>query len=61
MRAARSSRLSRDRYRKQLRTLVETHNRLVAVLNHEAPSERQHRLPLDLARELAALESRWPT
>jgi hypothetical protein len=59
-RAGRSGPLSRDRYRKELRALVEEHNRLVAVLNHEAPSPRQHRRPLDAAAEMADLKDRWP-
>jgi hypothetical protein len=59
-RASRSSRLSRARYRDQLRALVDNHNRQVLVLNHEAPSARLHRRPLDLAHEMAELERRWP-
>jgi len=60
-RASRAGPLSRDRYRAQLRTLVTEVNRLVRILNHEAPSLRQHRVPLDLHRELEALEHRWPS
>jgi hypothetical protein len=59
-RARRAGPLSRDRYRTQLRALVEDVNRLVLVLNHEAPSPRQHRRPLDVDREMGALERRWP-
>lgn len=59
-RAGRAGPLSRDRYRSQLRSLVADVNRLVLVLNHEAPSTRQHRRPLDPERELADLEQRWP-
>jgi hypothetical protein len=59
-RASRSGPLSRGRYREQLRNLVKEVNRLVLVLNHEAPSDRQHRRPLDLEAEMAALEQRWP-
>jgi hypothetical protein len=58
--ATRSSVLSRDRYRAQLRDLVTDHNRLLLVLNHEAPTPQQHRRPLDLATELEGLERRWP-
>jgi len=59
-RATRACPLMRDRYRTQLRTLVADVNRLVFVLSHEAPTPRQHRRPLDLERELADLERRWP-
>jgi hypothetical protein len=59
-RAGRAGVLSRQRYRDQLRTLVHDHNRAVFVLNHEAPADRFHRRPLDLAAELAALEESWP-
>ena len=59
-RAGRAGPLSRERYRSQLRSLVADVNRLVLVLNHEAPSTRQHRRPLDPERELADLERRWP-
>lgn len=46
---------ARDRDR--LTTLVAEVNRLVMVLEHEAPTARQHRRRLDLAAELAALEA----
>jgi hypothetical protein len=59
VRASRAGPLSRPRYRDQLRELVREHNRAVFSLNHQAPSDRQHRQPLDLATELAALEARW--
>ena len=59
-RAQRAGVLFRDRYRAQLRRLVADMNRLVVVLNHEAPTMKQHRRPLDLERELAELERRWP-
>ncbi len=59
IRAQRSSVLSRQRYRDELRALVESHNRAVLVLNHEAPTIAQHRSPLDLERELGALERLW--
>ena len=60
-RASRAGPLSRDRYRAQLRTLVTEVNHLVRILNHETASLRQHRVPLDLHRELEALEHRWPS
>jgi hypothetical protein len=59
-RAGRAGPLMRERYRKQLRALVTDINRLVFVLNHEAPSPRQHRRPLDAEHELADLEARFP-
>ena len=59
VRASRAAPLSRPRYRDQLRELVREHNRAVFSLNHQAPSDRQHRQPLDLATELTALETRW--
>jgi hypothetical protein len=59
-RAGRAGPLMHDRYRAQLRTLVTEVNRLVFVLNHEAPSARQHRRPLDLDHELGELEARFP-
>lgn len=59
-RAIRTGPLSRDRVRDQLRALVTRVNRLVVVLNHEAPSPRQHRRPLDLDGEMADLEWRFP-
>jgi len=58
-RAARSSRLMRDRYRRELTELVDRTNRAVMRLNHEAPTLSQHRRPLILADEQAALERPW--
>ncbi len=58
-RAGRSSQLSRDRYRAELRALVEDLNRAVLRLNFEAPTTAQHRLPLALDDELARLEAAW--
>jgi hypothetical protein len=55
-RARRSPALAHGRYRRQLRDLVEDHNRTVDVLNHEAPTVRQHRRRLVLADEMATLE-----
>jgi DnaJ homologue, subfamily C, member 28, conserved domain len=46
----------RERDRAAIRAIVETVNRLVLQLEHEAPTPRQHRRRLDLAEELQALE-----
>jgi len=54
-RAPRSSALGRERDRAEVRRTVEAANRAIAILNSEAPTDRQHRRPLDLERELAAL------
>ena len=45
------------RRRAEITRIVDAVNREVAVLNAEAPSPRQHRRPLDLPAELAALEA----
>lgn len=54
-RAPRSSAIGRERDRSELRRVVEAANRAIATLNSEAPTDRQHRRPLDGERELAAL------
>lgn len=54
-RAPRSSAIGRQRDRSELRRVVETANRAITRLNHEAPTYRQHRRLLDLVRELEAL------
>jgi hypothetical protein len=54
-RAPRSSAIGRERDRSELRRVVETANRAITRLNHEAPTYRQHRRLLDLDRELKAL------
>jgi hypothetical protein len=54
-RAPRSSPLGRERDRRELTRIVEEANRTIAILNNEAPTDRQHRRPLDVATELAAL------
>ena len=41
--------------RRQLTVMVEAANAAIVRLNHEAPTDRQHRRPLDLDAELAAL------
>lgn len=48
--------IARDRNRRELEEVVAAANRAITVLDHEAPTERQHRRRLDLAAELAALE-----
>jgi hypothetical protein len=54
-RAPRSSTLGRERDRRELRRIVEDANRAIAILNSEAPTDRQHRRRLDVEAELAAL------
>jgi hypothetical protein len=54
-RAARSTAFGRRRDEAELREVVGAVNAGITRLNHEAPTERQHRRPLDLERELAAL------
>ncbi|MFL5672562.1 MAG: DUF1992 domain-containing protein [Chloroflexota bacterium] len=56
-RAPRMSPLSHARARADLRTIVAAANAAVERLNSEAPTDRQHRRPLDLDRELARLEA----
>jgi hypothetical protein len=55
-RAPRSSTIGRERDRSELRDVVEAANRAIAILNDEAPTDRQHRRLLKLDRELAALD-----
>jgi hypothetical protein len=45
------------RLRRELEDAVIEANAAIARLNAEAPSDRQHRVPLDLAGELARLEA----
>ena len=54
-RATRSSAIGATRDRAELQRVVETANRAITRLNHEAPTVRQHRRLLDLDAELAAL------
>ncbi|HSK51380.1 MAG TPA: DUF1992 domain-containing protein [Clostridia bacterium] len=56
-RAPRTWVLARPRLREELRQVVEAANRAIARLNAEAPTDRQHRRPLDVAMELARLEA----
>jgi hypothetical protein len=60
-RAATMSPLSRPRAQVELGTLVEAANRAIARVNAEAPTDRQHRRPLDLAVELERLDRAAPT
>ncbi|HET7030534.1 MAG TPA: DUF1992 domain-containing protein [Candidatus Limnocylindrales bacterium] len=48
--------IARDRNRRELGDVVAAANRAIAILNHEAPTDRQHRRRLDLVAELEALE-----
>ena len=59
-RASRAGPLMRKRDREEFRRVVENVNAAVLILNHEAPTPMQHRRPLDVAAEVAALEARWP-
>jgi DnaJ family protein C protein 28 len=54
-RAPRSSAIGRERDRNELKRIVEDANRAIAILNSEAPTDRQHRRRLVLEVELAAL------
>ena len=54
-RARRSSVMGSSRDEAELRRIVQAANVAIFRLNHEAPTLRQHRLPLDLDAELAAL------
>jgi hypothetical protein len=53
-RAPRSSAIGMARDRAELQRVIETANRAITRLNHEAPTVRQHRHLLDLDAELAA-------
>jgi hypothetical protein len=56
-RAPRLSEAGRRRARVELTRIVEAANRAILRVNVEAPSDRQHRRPLDLEVELARLGS----
>jgi Domain of unknown function (DUF1992) len=56
-RAAGAGPVARPRLRRDLERIVASANRAIARLNVEAPTERQHRRPLDHAAELARLEA----
>jgi DnaJ homolog subfamily C member 28 len=54
-RATRASAIGRARDRGELQRVVESANRAITRLNHEAPTYRQHRRLLDLDQELEDL------
>ena len=54
-RATRSSEIGKRRDEAELRQVVAAANDAIFRLNHEAPTLRQHRRPLDVDAELAAL------
>ena len=56
-RAPRMSSLSQQRARGELRRIVSAANAAIERLNSEAPTDRQHRRPLDPLRETARLEA----
>ena len=56
-RAAVAGEAAWPRLRRELEGIVLGANRAIDRLNSEAPTERQHRRPLDLAEELARLEA----
>jgi hypothetical protein len=49
--------IARSRDRAELESLVSQVNAAIVRLNAEAPTERQHRRPLDLAEELGRLDA----
>jgi hypothetical protein len=55
-RAPRSSAIGRERDRRELTRVVGAANRAIAILNSEAPTDRQHRRPLKLDVELQVLD-----
>ena len=55
-RAPRSSAIGRRRDRDELTQIVRAANDAILRVNHDAPTERQHRRPLDLEAELATLD-----
>ena len=57
LRAAGAGALARPRLRRELEGIVLQVNRAIERLNAEAPTDRQHRRPLDLGEELARLEA----
>jgi len=56
-RAAGAGSLARPRLRRELEGIVLEVNRAIERLNAEAPTDRQHRRPLDLGEQLARLEA----
>ena len=51
-RAPRASRLARDRLRRDYLATVQAANRAIERVNAEAPTDRQHRRPLDTTAEV---------
>ena len=60
-RAPRTAALSRERLRRDHASLVRAVNRAVERVNAEAPTDRQHRRPLDAAAEAERLERAFDT
>jgi hypothetical protein len=58
-RASRASPLSHNTYRRDLERIVAAHNAAVERVNAAAPTTRQHRRPMAVSDELAALERTW--
>ena len=56
-RAPRMSPLSQQRARGELHRIVAAANAAIVRLNSEAPTDQQHRRPLDPVREAARLEA----
>jgi hypothetical protein len=57
--AGRTSSVMHQQYRRELASIVSAHAAAVGRLNASAPTARQHRSPLRLDEELAALERRF--
>jgi Domain of unknown function (DUF1992) len=55
-RAPGASTIGRERDRSELRRVVEAANRAITILNHEAPTDRQHRRLLRVDDELQRLD-----
>lgn len=55
-RARRSGPHRRTAFQRELARIVTATNAAISTLNAEAPTDRQHRRPLDLRAEMAALE-----
>ena len=55
-RAPHASRLTRDRLRRDYLATVQAANRAIERVNAEAPTDRQHRRPLDTTAEVERLE-----
>ena len=59
-RAPRTGSIGRERLRAAVREAVDAANRAIERVNAEAPTDRQHRRPLDPAAELGRLEGSFP-